>query len=208
MLLIDHVVLGVRDLEDAGRRMLERHGLGSVPGGRHHGWGTANSIVPLGPAYVELVAVVDEAEAQASDFGRRVAAGVTGGDRLLTWCVATPDIETVAGRLGLEVTAGSRVRPDGTTLRWRSAGSDVALHRRFLPFFISWEVPDDLHPGRASAKHGTAPLGISWIEVSGSRAELEDWLGRERLPVRVSDGAEDIVAAVIATDAGDVRLTG
>ena len=66
----------------AGRRMLERHGLGSVPGGRHHGWGTANSIVPLGPAYVELVAVVDEAEAQASDVGRRVAAGVTGGDRL------------------------------------------------------------------------------------------------------------------------------
>ena len=37
------------------------------------GWGTANRIVPLGEAYLELVTVVDDPEAAQSPFGRWVA---------------------------------------------------------------------------------------------------------------------------------------
>ena len=70
MLWIDHVVLACADLDVAAAHLLERHGLASVPGGRHPGWGTANRIVPLGGSYVELITVVDAEEALQSQFGK------------------------------------------------------------------------------------------------------------------------------------------
>src|SRR5436190_1349123 len=113
---IDHAVLGVRDLEVAGRRLQEQFGLGSVVGGAHAGWGTGNRIVPLGRDYIELMAVVDEDQASGSPVGRAVRERVAEGDRWLCWCVATDDLDGTAARLDLAVDAGSRLRPDGTTL--------------------------------------------------------------------------------------------
>lgn len=55
MLVIDHVVLGVQDLDVAGERLLSNHGLASVPGGRHSRWGTGNRIVPLGADHLESI---------------------------------------------------------------------------------------------------------------------------------------------------------
>jgi hypothetical protein len=57
---LDHVLIAVIDLDAAASAFAADHGLDSVTGGRHPGWGTANRIVPLGETYLELVAVVDE----------------------------------------------------------------------------------------------------------------------------------------------------
>ena len=70
---IDHVLIAVPDLSAAAPSFTARYGLASTEGGHHPAWGTANRIVPLGTSYLELVAVVDEAKAQASPFGRWVA---------------------------------------------------------------------------------------------------------------------------------------
>lgn len=72
-LQLDHALIAVADLATAGREIEARHGLASIEGGRHLGWGTANRIVPVAEAYLELVAVVDEAEAAQSSFGSWVA---------------------------------------------------------------------------------------------------------------------------------------
>jgi hypothetical protein len=93
----------VSDLDAAATRFSEEFGLGSVEGGRHPGCGTANRIVPLGSDYVELIGVVDRAEAAASDFGRPVMEAVAGGDRLMGWAVATDDLQSIVSRLDLEV---------------------------------------------------------------------------------------------------------
>jgi Glyoxalase-like domain len=73
---LDHVLIAVADLNGAARDLESRHGLASVERGRHAGWGTANRIVPLGETYLELITVVDEAEAAASAFGRWIADGI------------------------------------------------------------------------------------------------------------------------------------
>src|SRR5438093_12432628 len=106
---LDHLVIAVADLATAGREIEARHGLASVEGGRHPGWGTANRIVPLGDAYLELVAVVDEAEAASSTFGRWVGRmrPATGLLRPFGWALRTPHLDAVAGRLGLTVASGS-----------------------------------------------------------------------------------------------------
>jgi hypothetical protein len=204
-LWIDHVVYGVHDLDSAGRRLDEEFGLASVAGGRHAAWGTGNRIVPLGREYVELLGVVDEGDAEASPVGRAVRERVAEGDRWLCWCVSTDDVNGTAARLGLEIDEGSRSRPDGTVLRWRSAGFPFALANPGLPFFIDWQVPPELHPGRVEARHRAEPEGISWIEV-GQEPRLAEWLGDQSLAVRTVREAHGLLAVGIATRSGEVVL--
>jgi hypothetical protein len=203
---IDHAIYAVRDFAAAARRYQEEFGLAAVPGGRHEGWGTANWIVPLGPSYIELIGVEDEDEASRSFLGQHLIGVLREGERFFGWCVRPDLFDDAVERAGLEVGEGSRQRPDGTTIRWRSAGIEVAMDDPSLPFFIEWLIPDELHPGRMDAPHRVEPRGISWVEVRGDEASVRSWLGDEELPVRVSSGPPALVAVGIATEAGDVVL--
>lgn len=203
---IDHVVIVVPDLEAAAGRLLEDHGLASVPGGRHPGHGTANRIVPLGADYVELVAVVDDAEAAADAFGTLVGDHAAGGGGPFAWCVATDDVEAVAGRLGLVAGAWTRERPDGVVLRWRLAGLERSLADPSLPFFITWDVQPEQHPGRAVADHRVRPEGIARIDLRGDGDRVLAHLLGEDLPVRVTAGSPAVAAVAIATDRGEIVL--
>jgi Glyoxalase-like domain len=72
MLELDHVVIAAADLEAAAVVLEERYGLRSVEGDPHPDWGAANRIVPLGGAYLELVASSTVAENALPVFSRRV----------------------------------------------------------------------------------------------------------------------------------------
>ena len=58
---IDHVLIGVRDLE-AARAQYARLGFNSTPRGRHVGWGTANYCIMFERDYLELLGIVDPAQ--------------------------------------------------------------------------------------------------------------------------------------------------
>jgi hypothetical protein len=189
MLRFDHVIMAVQNLDVAGRRLMERFGLASVPGGRHGGHGTGNHIVPLGSAYVELMAVVDPDEAAGSPLGRWVAAQTADGDRLAGWCLRTDDIDSLGERLDLTPQPMTRLRPDGVELTWRLAGLYEALATG-VPFFIQWEVPPEHHPARALGD--VEADGISWVEVGGDAHRLEEWLGPHDLDIRVVTGPPGI----------------
>jgi len=205
-LRVDHIIYAVGDLEVAAARFREESGLGSVVGGRHPGWGTANRVVPLGREYVELVAVVDRDEAAASEFGRPVMEAVASGKRLVGWAVAPDDLNRIARRLNLEVTSGSRTRPDGSTLRWQLAGVAHALSTGALPFFIQWDAPPELHPGAGVAEHAMSPRGIAWIEIATEEHSLHAWMGDHDLPVRITEGPPSLSAIAITTSPGELVL--
>jgi Glyoxalase-like domain len=196
MARIDHVVLAVRDLEASAERLWEEHGLRFVPGGRHARWGTANMIAPLGHDYVELLSVVDEDVGRGTVLGRTLLELSADGDRWFSVCVATDEIDAIAARLGLTVEPGGRARPDGTEVRWRGAGIEERGDDLWLPFFIDWDVPPDLHPGAAPAQHRVPVERIAWAEVGGERARLDAWLGDISVPIRVVEGADPGVQAV------------
>jgi len=202
---VDHVIYAVDDLETAGRRFYEEFGLGSVEGGRHPGWGTANRIVPLGTAYLELVTVVDSDEAVSSDFGRAVSKAIAAGEQLVGWAVAIDDLEAAARRLRLEVVGGSRTTPDGTTLSWQLAGVD-ALATGALPVFIEWGGSEELHPGRAEAHHRLTPTGFAWVEVAADEQSLHSWLGAFDFELRIVEGAPGLAAVAVGTDAEELVL--
>lgn len=205
-LRIDHVIYAVDDLEVAAARFRDEFGLESMAGGRHPGWGTANRIVPLGREYVELVAVVDEDEAGASEFGRHVVDAAASGRRLAGWAVATDDLAGIAKRLNLTVTNGSRVRPDGSTLSWQLAGVGHALTTPGLPFFIQWNAPPLLHPGAAVVEHRVTPRGITRIEIAAKNPSLGAWLGHHDLPIRITQEGPSLAAVTIDTAAGELVL--
>lgn len=202
----DHAIYAVRDFEAAARRFWDDHRLAAVPGGRHAGWGTANWIVPLGPSYLELIGVQSQEEASRSFLGQHLIDVLREGERFIGWVVRPELFDDAVERAGLEASEGSRVRPDGALVRWRSAGVEVAMQDPSLPFFIEWLVPDELHPGRMPAEHRVQPFGISWVQVRGDESALRSWLGDESLPVRVTPGTPGLVAVGIDTDHGDVLL--
>jgi Glyoxalase-like domain len=206
MLHLDHVVLAVGDLDVAAERLLRAQGLASVPGGRHQRWGTANRIVPLGESYIELIAVVDDGAARGSSFGASVARAVADGDRWFTWAVRDDRIEATAQRLGLVVEAGERIRPDGTVIRWRNAGIEDPSRAPALPFFIAWDMPEGLLPGRTPVEHSSGATGIARLELAGDAASLARWTDGADLPVRIFAGSDGLRAVVVRTAGGDVLV--
>jgi hypothetical protein len=131
---------------------------------------------------------------------------VTSGQRLAGWAVATDDLDGIANRLKLDVTSGSRDRPDGSTLRWQLAGVATALSTGALPFFIEWAAPPELHPGAAEVQHDVSARGIAWIEVGAENEALDAWLGHHDLQLRFTGAPPTLKAVGISTSTGELRL--
>ena len=201
---LDHLVLGVADLDDAAAVLLDDHGLVALPGGRHPLWGTANRIVPLGACYLELVAVVDPAVAATSAFGSWVA-DMAARRSDWGWAVRTSDIGATARRLDLDVVPGSRVTPAGVELSWQLAGVPAADADRTLPFFIEWGAGTPL-PGTAYADHPAGDVRVSSVEVQTDAAELGRWLDYVALPVTVRAGRRGITRVELAAGTGLIVL--
>src|SRR4030095_11809722 len=63
---LDHVVIGVRDLDEA-IQAFQQLGFEVRPGGRHTGRGTHNALIRFGLDYLELLAIYDVSEITHSD---------------------------------------------------------------------------------------------------------------------------------------------
>jgi hypothetical protein len=153
---------------------------------------------------VELLAVIDRDEAQRSSLGAwaLAQAEVADGGGV---CLRTDDLDAVCQRLGLESVAMSRLTPEGVALTWRVAGIEEALIAS-RPFFIQWDVPDELHPGRIDVEHPAGRAHLVDVSLAGNRqfvAGLEEWaprpgglvyevgeLDRPRLDYRFDSGHE------------------
>ena len=207
--VIDHILLPVGNLEDAARHMHDRYGLQANEGGRHASGGTANYIVPLGLQYLELIAVVAPAEVRDSHLGGRVLQAVHEGETFVAWALRTTDLDAMRAKLLGEgwdlppMTEGSRKRPDGQTLSWRTQDLEKAAGPTAIPFVIEWRIPDGLHPGEAVAAHEHGATAIKRVVVGardpeGVRRRLAVLLGESAMyEVRDSDsdGIEELVLA-------------
>jgi glyoxalase-like protein len=202
---LDHVLIAVADLAAAARELEARHGLASIEGGRHPGWGTANRIVPLGESYLELVAVVDEAEAAESVFGSWVAHASHARAKPLGWAVRTNELDEVASRLGLVVAAGSRATRGGQVLRWRLAGLEHAAAEPSLPFFIEWEAGTPF-PGQTPLDHRAVGVQVAKLQLDGDADRLAAWLGDHRLPLTVQPGTPALTSIILTAATGEIVL--
>lgn len=202
---VDHILLATTDLGAASQALSDRFGLQGVEGGRHPDWGTANWIVPVGDAYLELVAVVDERVAVRSAFGRWVARANAPVVEPIGWAVRTGSLDAVATRLGLTVHDGSRATPTGERLTWRLAGIERAAAEPIIPFFIEWGE-GMRHPSHVLGAESNDSVAIIRLGLTGDAERLYAWLEDEGGPIAVDTGRPGLREVVLRTPAGEVRI--
>src|SRR5712671_4099309 len=125
---LDHILLGCGDL-DKGIDFVERRlGVRAAFGGVHPGRGTRNALLSLGERhYLEIMAPDPDAKAvQPSAVQRMNRLQELHTPRLITWAAHSDDLDMLANKLraaGIAFAAptpGSRTRPDGRTLNWKT----------------------------------------------------------------------------------------
>jgi hypothetical protein len=128
-------------------------------------------IIPLGTTYLELIAVVDPAEAERSPTSRRVTRAIAEGRTFATWAVRTDNLDalrdhiTATGVALPDPVAGARERPDGVILSWRTQFLAPAGEPGLLPFIIEWLVPPGMHPADAAVDHPSSARGIRSVRL-------------------------------------------
>jgi hypothetical protein len=202
---IDHVIVAIDSLDRGIALLREATGLTPVFGGAHPGRGTQNALLSLGSgSYLELLA-----PNPADEAGPRMVAMFAAARELTPsgFALAARDADSVralALRQGLPaggVAPGSRARPDGSTLRWRTL-NPWGWNNALLPFFIEWHASSP-HPSRES------PTGCTLTSItlhSTAADSLRRLFGRMNVQTQVASAAKDAMSLVLDCPKGVVRL--
>jgi hypothetical protein len=203
--VLDHLVYAVPDLAAAVVDFERRTGVRPVAGGSHAGRGTANYLVGLGSAYLELIGPDPDQPDHAGP--RPFGVDATGAARLATWAARTRDIESAvaaARSKGFDpgpVLAMSRTESTGEMLEWRLTMADEPAYGGLVPFLIDWGVT--AHPaGRGLPPVELASFTATHPEPGGVRRALAA-LG---VDLAIEAGPETALHAELRTPRGIVGL--
>ena len=202
---LDHLVLGIDDLDRGIDWVEQRTGVRAIYGGAHPGRGTCNALLSLGPdRYLEIIAPDPQQTALAWFTRIRELKE----PRLLTWAVHTSDLASLAENIvaaGFSISGphdGRRSRPDGKILSWK------LFHLQdnrdgLLPFFIEW--------GRGSVHPAVdAPAGCTLDRLRLQSPDVEQMARTCQLldvAVDVEHGEHPRLLARITSKRGEFELT-
>ena len=208
--LLDHVLLGCADL-DSGIDFVEQGtGVRAAFGGVHPGRGTRNALLSLGERrYLEIIAP-DPKQDRVEQFAQKQVAHLKQltSPSLIGWAAHPGDLEKFSAHLrqaGISFDgprAGSRQRPDGKLLQWKTLNLKDDKDG-LLPFFIEWSA-DSVHP----SKDAPARCNLEYFQIlSADPDELAATFKRIGLdlPVQRSDKAR--LHALISGPKGDLKLS-
>jgi Glyoxalase-like domain len=203
--LLDHILLGCASLESGIDAVEKELGVRPEPGGVHPGRGTRNALLSLGERrYLEIIAP-DDTQRVTPVYPELYSLREP---RLIGWAVHPPDIAAVAKQLTENKVAfkgptdGSRTRPDGTVLNWKTINL-ADDHHGLLPFFIQWGA-NTVHPSKNAPKGCT----LDYFEVMAIETdELSAAFKRAGLDIPVARSDKPRLHAMITGPKGDLGLT-
>ena len=202
--LLDHILLGCSDL-DRGIGFVEEHtGVRAVIGGVHPGRGTRNALLALGEKhYLEIIAPDPQQPFAPDHYSLQKLAD----PRLVGWAAHPGDLNQFAVRLrGAKLAfdgpiAGSRKRPNGRLLQWKTLNLKDDRDG-LLPFFIEWSA-DTIHPS------ADAPPGCRIVRfelATPDPEKLEETAALLGLDVGIVKGAKAQLRATLAGPKGQLSL--
>jgi hypothetical protein len=204
-MLLDHFILGCNDLDHGIACVEQRTGVRAVFGGVHPGRGTRNALLSLGERrYLEIMAP-DPAQQVTPQISRL---SELKDPRIVGWAAHPGDLEKFSAHLREASIsfegprAGSRQRPDGKLLHWKTLTltDDQA---GLLPFFIEWSA-DSLHPSMDAPKGCTL---THFGAVTPKPGDLRKVAGLLQLDMPISAGDKTALHAVIIGPKGELALT-
>ena len=208
MIELDHICLGVRNIYEGAQRLREETGLDNYEGGLIPP-GTANRIVPLpNDVFIEIESWIIPVD--GNPFGQWYIDATAAGDAWMFWCLRAStmeEMEAIAERLGSRVFAAKvgRIKPDGEEVGYSMAPASGKPWAAGLPNWYFREDPSR-HPARTAVDHRRDFTGVSWMEVGGDPAVMEEHVTPEvfeRLPLRFVDETPGLYAVAIGTEDGD-----
>ena len=208
MIELDHISLGVRNIYEGAHRLREETGLDNYEAGFLPP-ALANRIVPLpGDFFIELESWIDAGD--VNTWGQWFIDSTAAGDAWMFWCLRATtmeEMEAIADRLGSSVftTKAARIKPDGEEVGWTVAPASMKPWAAGLPNWYYREDPTR-HPARTAVNHRRPFTGVSWLEVGGDRAVMQEHVGSEvfeRLPLRFVDQPPGLYAVAIGTEDGN-----
>ena len=134
---IDHIIIGVHNLDQAAAQFSQKLGLAVSGGGVHPTGGTANRIIVIGDTYLELMAIDNPEEAQQSLLDR-----LAKHEGYLNFVLASNDIEADSSAIikrGIQIlgpTSGSLRAADGRTRGWSRTNIERPDLVQRYPFII------------------------------------------------------------------------
>src|SRR3984893_4999802 len=213
--LLDHFILGCDDLDRGIAFVEQRTGVRAAFGGVHPGRGTRNALLSLGEReYLEIMApdpaqnVAPGAPVPGSRPSQIAKLRELKEPRIIGWAAHPGDLETFAARLRdarIEFEgprAGSRQRPDGKILHWKT----LALKDDkdgLLPFFIEWSA-DSIHPS------SDAPKGCKlthFAVVTPNTGDLTKIAEPLQVDMPIASGDKSALQATILGPKGELLLT-
>ena len=182
-LIIDHVLIAVRDL-DAAKDTFERLGFKVTPEGRHPGRGTSNRLVVFGGEYLELIAVHDP---DGDLFRPNLPSFLDAREGLFIFSMGTGDVHErarsvrSAGVLITDPVKGSRQAGDGTAAySWTQAEIAPEEMPGSQTFFIQHDhtIEERYTEPPDPTNHPNGVLGISSLSlaVKDANAASRRWM--------------------------------
>jgi Glyoxalase-like domain len=203
---LDHLVYATKDLDATVDALAAQLGVRAAPGGRHHGLGTRNAILAIGPAsYLEIIG--PDATQPPRPTSRWFGIDALVAPRLVAWAVRDAALEARAAEaraagfpLG-PIEGGSRECSDGQHLSWRFTHPRVLAAEGVLPFFIHWG--GGAHPAQG------APTGVQVVSLRAESPQPEPVLALLKtfgLSLNVAQGPSRLYA-MLNTPRGAMELS-
>jgi hypothetical protein len=204
--VLDHLLLGVPDLDMGIDWVREKTHVSAIKGGNHPGVGTRNALLSMGNRqYIEIISIDPKQTATS-----RTAELIRGlrAPQLITWAAATTNILSLLHLVKEADYAfegpldGSRMKPDGAILRWKTLRALTDCGDA-IPFFIEWDAGTE-HPSADS------PSGCRLVSFEIRHPEV----GRVRETLRklgiiatVHPGEKPQLEAILDTPAGRMSFS-
>jgi hypothetical protein len=204
--MLDHILLGCKDLQRGIDFVAQHTGVRATFGGVHPGRGTQNALLSLGTRrYLEIIAP-DPQQHTDNPLAKHLTDLTE--PRLVGWAARPGDLQVFANDLGKDgvaaegPTPGSRKRPDGSVLHWKTLNlKDDA--NQLLPFFIEWSA-DSPHPS-ADAPSGCELLRFELL--TPDPAALAKTTAPLNLKAPIAKGSSPQLHAVISGPNGQLDIT-
>lgn len=224
MLHLDHIAIFSQNFYEATFNVSKETGLGNYDGGFFPTSGVGIKVIPLGnDTFLEVEGMVDIAIEKAmadTPLGKSLFAKRVG---FMGWAFRSEsleELEEVARLSGFGEVRTDVLDENGAQMMMN--GEKVILPMA-PPAFDSWPkgMPnvyywpdmskhDGRHPVEPRTGDGRTPLGIYWLEVGGTPADLEAWfkgmIKAKDYPLHFNGKAHGLYAAAINTTKGEVVI--
>ena len=206
--VVDHLVIGVNNLEFGMAQLKALTGVEPIIGGVHPHLGTRNALISLGEdSYLEILAPNPAADpASINDMGKAYLALIEPLDKIapVLWAMGSTDLEATREMLAAkdvvisEPVPGSRRKPDGSLLQWRTSEVE-SFSSPATPFLIQWAEGDS--PAL------TTPKGCTLSRFTlAADAKLRGMLAAVEVPVEIAEQGAVPISVELSCPTGLVHL--